>query len=43
MEVGLVYREKRGEQIKTTSMAPDFIEHIENVREKIVLNMAKPI
>jgi|SRR3989344_3177324 len=43
MEVGLINREKIGEKIKLTPLGNDFKQHIENLREEVVQNMAKLI
>ena len=42
-EVGLVFREKRGEKIQRTNMANEFIKQINELRNEVVLNMAKLI
>ena len=43
MDVGLVHREKRGENIKQTEMTKYFIEHISNIKKEVISNMAKLI
>lgn len=41
MEVGLVQREKRGMDIKTTEITKEFIDYIDSLKKDVILNMSK--
>jgi hypothetical protein len=43
MNVGLVYREKRGEEIKQTNLTKEFIDYINSIKKEVINNMANLI